>query len=106
LPYLAETIELVDALSAQVNISRRQLERRFQQEVGLTLVHLKQLQRVRRARQLISLNPNLSLVDIAHEAGFYDQPHSIRQFQKVHFLTPGEYREKKRAQNQPERSWT
>lgn len=106
LPYLAETIESVDALSAEVNMSRRQLERRFQQEVGLTLVHLKQLQRVRRARQLISLNPNLSLVDIAQEAGFYDQPHFIRQFQKVHLLTPGEYREKKRAQNHPERSRT
>jgi AraC-like DNA-binding protein len=100
LPRLANTAESVEVLSAQVNISRRQLERRFQQEVGLTLVHLKQLQRVRRARQLISFNPGLSLVDIAHEAGFYDQAHFIRQFQKVHLLTPGEYRDKKLTRRQ------
>lgn len=100
LPRLASTAESVEALSAQVNISRRQLERRFQREVGLTLVHLKQLQRIKWARQLISLNPNLSLVDIAHAAGFYDQAHFIRQFQKVHLLTPGEYRDKKRIQHQ------
>lgn len=96
LPQLSHSTDSVETLSAQVNMGRRQLERRFQQEVGLTLVHLKQLQRIRRARQLISLNPNLPLVDIAQEAGFYDQAHFIRQFQKVHLLTPGEYREKKR----------
>jgi AraC-like DNA-binding protein len=98
LPLLATASESIETLSARINISRRQLERRFQQEVGLTLVHLKQLQRCRRARQLISLNPHSSLTDIAQEAGFYDQAHFIRQFQKVHQLTPGEYRDKKLAQ--------
>lgn len=102
LPYLPNATDSIEALSAQVNIGKRQLERRFQQEVGLTLVHLKQLQRIRRARQLISLNPDLPLVDIAQEAGFYDQAHFIRQFQKIHHLTPGEYRDKKRAQQKPE----
>jgi AraC-like DNA-binding protein len=103
LPHLPNATESIETLSAQVNISRRQLERRFQQEVGLTLVHLKQLQRIRRARQLISLNPDWPLVDIAQEAGFYDQAHFIRQFQKVHQLTPGEYRNRKRVQRNQEK---
>lgn len=104
LPQLSNSSDSIEDMSARVNISRRQLERRFQQEVGLTLVHLKQLQRVRRARQLISLNPHLPLADIAQEAGFYDQAHFIRQFQKVHLLTPGEYREKKRhKEHRPQR---
>lgn len=91
---LSTTNHSVESMSSQIGISRRQLERRFQQEVGLTLVHLKQLQRIRLARQLIRLNPKAPLVDIAHEAGFFDQAHFIRQFQKVQQLTPGAYRDK------------
>ena len=102
LPCLGNTLDSVELLSAQVNIGRRQLERRFKQEVGITLVHLKQLQRIRRARQLISFNPSWSLVDIGNEVGFYDQSHFSRQFQKIHMLTPGQYRDKKRQPKAPE----
>lgn len=88
----------IDLIAGQMNLSRRQLERRFQQEVGLTMVYVKQLQQIKKARQLISINPERPLVDIAHEAGFYDQAHFNRQFQKINQQTPGQYRNKKRAQ--------
>lgn len=95
LPRLPDASDSIETMSAQVNLSRRQLERRFQQEVGLTIVYVKQLQRIKKARQLISLNPERPLVDIAHEAGFYDQAHFNRQFQKINEQTPGQYRDRK-----------
>jgi len=91
----------IETMSAQVNLGRRQLERRFQQEVGLTMVYVKQLQRIKKARQLISLNPERPLVDIAYDAGFYDQAHFNRQFQKINQQTPGQYRNRKLARKDP-----
>lgn len=97
LPALPSATNTIDEMSAEVNLSRRQLERRFRQEVGMTLVQIKQLQRMKKARQLISLNPDKSLIDLAHELGFYDQAHFVHQFQKVNQQSPGEYRDRKRT---------
>lgn len=88
----------VDALSTAVNLSRRQFERIFMQQVGLTPGQLKLLQRVRHARQLINLAPQQALTDIALCSGFYDQAHFIRQFQRVTGQTPGQYRRRKQIQ--------
>ena len=101
LPHLPSAENSIETMSAQVNLSRRQLERRFQQEVGLTMVYVKQLQQIKKARHLISANPERPLVDVVHEAGFYDQAHFNRQFQKINQQTPGQYRDKKRAQKSP-----
>lgn len=88
----------VNQLSLAVNLSRRQFERKFQQQVGVTPGQLKLLQRIRHARQLINLNPQQSLTDIALCSGFYDQPHFIRQFQRITGQTPGQYRQRKQHQ--------
>lgn len=97
LPHLPSAENSIETMSAQVNLSRRQLERRFQHEVGLTMVYVKQLQKIKKARQLISATPERPLVDVAHEAGFYDQAHFNRQFQKINQQTPGQYRNRKLA---------
>ncbi|MDP2716190.1 AraC family transcriptional regulator [Rheinheimera sp.] len=92
------TTPSVSALSAAVNLSRRQFERKFLQQVGLTPGQLKLLQRVRHARQLINLNPQQALTDIALCSGFYDQAHFIHQFQRITGQTPGQYRRRKQNQ--------
>ena len=88
----------VNQLSLAVNLSRRQFERKFQQQVGVTPGQLKLLQRIRYARQLINLNPQQSLTDIALCSGFYDQAHFIHQFQRITGQTPGQYRRRKQSQ--------
>jgi AraC-like DNA-binding protein len=93
-----QTTPSVSELSAGVNLSRRQFERKFLQQVGLTPGQLKLLQRVRHARQLINLNPQQALTDIALCSGFYDQPHFIHQFQRITGQTPGQYRRRKQSQ--------
>ncbi len=98
LPPLLLAQESFDALSAQLPISRRQLERKFQQEVGISPIQLKQLHRIKLARTLISRHPEQPLSHVGQDAGFYDQAHFIRQFQKVTGLTPNQYRQKKMSQ--------
>lgn len=79
-------------------LSRRQLERRFQLEIGLPPAHLKQLHRIKKARQMISANPAIQLSLVAYECGFYDQAHFIRHFQKITGQTPGQYKQRKMSQ--------
>lgn len=98
LPPLLLAQESFDELSAQLPISRRQLERKFQQEVGISPIQLKQLYRIKLARTLISRHPEQPLSHVGQDAGFYDQAHFIRQFQKVTGLTPNQYRQKKMSQ--------
>lgn len=98
LPQLILTQQPIEQLSADLPISRRQLERKFQLEVGFSPNQLKQLYRVKVARTLISQRPEESLTDIGQNAGFYDQAHFIRHFHKITGQTPGEYRQRKMSQ--------
>lgn len=98
LPRLQFSNESIDELSNQITISRRQLERKFREEVGLSPIQVKQFHRIRRARQIIMLHPETALTDVAQEVGFYDQAHFIRHFQKITGQTPGQYRNRKMSQ--------
>ena len=98
LPVMSLGANSIEDLSSQSALSRRQLERKFQQQVGLSPVKLKQLIRIKQARLLISQSPASSLTQIALDTGFYDQAHFIRQFQQITQQTPGEYRQRKMSQ--------
>ncbi|TVR39187.1 MAG: AraC family transcriptional regulator [Cryomorphaceae bacterium] len=89
---LASLAELsVAGLSDTLCYSPRHLTRKFRELTGMnseqTLLYLKYL----KARRLMH-GSNLSLSQIAHSAGFFDQPHFIRTFKQFTRLTPGEYR--------------
>lgn len=98
LPLLSDAHCSIEELSHRATISRRQLERKFQQQVGLSPNKLKQLLRVKQVRQLINQAPTRSLTQLAVDLGFYDQAHFIRQFQQVTGQTPGQYRQRKLSQ--------
>ena len=88
----------MDELIKNQAIGRRQLERKFQQEIGLSPLQLKQLNRVKQARKAISQNPVRPLIEVALDCGFYDQPHFIHHFQKITGQTPGQYKTRKMSQ--------
>lgn len=96
--HFLHTDQNFELLVEQQPLSRRQLERKFQQEIGLSPAHLKQLQRVKKARALIAANPALQLTYVAQDCGFYDQAHFIRHFQKITGQTPGQYKQRKMSQ--------
>lgn len=97
-PKFLHTNMQFEELIKQEAISRRQLERKFQQEIGLSPAQLKQLHRIKQARESISKDPVRSLTDIALDCGFYDQAHFIRHFQKITGQTPGQYKQRKMSQ--------
>lgn len=80
LPYLADAVHL----------GQRQLERLYQEQVGLSPKKIAQLRRVRQARAVLKQNSH-TLADVAYRCGFYDQAHFIREFKAVIGLTPGAY---------------
>jgi len=88
----------LDTLIEQQPLSRRQLERKFQQEIGISPAYLKQLYKVKKARELIASNPTQPLTQIALDCGFFDQAHFIRHFQKITGQTPGQYKQRKMSQ--------
>ncbi|WP_339671193.1 helix-turn-helix domain-containing protein [Dasania marina] len=93
---LAPISQLSSQLSTQPSaqtLSQRQLDRLFQQQLGLSPKQYSRLRQADYARQLLKQAPTQhSLTDISYQAGFYDQAHFIRQFRQVVGITPGSYR--------------
>ncbi|MGE6434886.1 helix-turn-helix domain-containing protein [Shewanella baltica] len=98
LPKLIQTQASLENFYSQLPLSRRQYERRFKQETGLSPAQLLQLNRVKVARNLLCQSPNLSLVQVAFDCGFYDQAHLHQHFVRVTQQTPGQYKKRKMSQ--------
>ncbi len=69
------------------DISRRTVQRRFVQAIGLTHNTIKQIERARHALDL--LQQGALILDVVHEAGYYDQPHLTRSMRRWLGQTPG-----------------
>jgi AraC-like DNA-binding protein len=81
----------IDELSKQININRRQLERKFSSAIGLSP---KQLSRTIRLQAMLKilLNKNFtSLTTLAYEGEFYDQAHFIKDFKEFTGFTPKQF---------------
>lgn len=77
----------VDQLASDAGVSSRQLERRFQREVGIgpkLLARIVRFQQVFRAVEQC----NAAWADVAVECGYYDQAHLIRDFNQFAQQTP------------------
>lgn len=67
----------VGALARQLGLSVDSLEKRFRRVAGASPKQLAAILRLRRA--IAAHRPGLSLTRLAQDAGYYDQPHFIRQ---------------------------
>jgi methylphosphotriester-DNA--protein-cysteine methyltransferase len=68
----------VGALALDLGMSVDGLEKRFRRAVGASPKQLASIVRLRRA--IGSHGRGSTLTQLAHDAGYYDQPHFIRQF--------------------------
>jgi AraC-like DNA-binding protein len=73
--------ELADA-------SARTIRYRFQHSTGLRQNYIRQIKRAQHAREL--LHQGNSIVDIAHDLGYADQPHLTRSLKRILGYTPRE----------------
>ncbi|MES0049995.1 GlxA family transcriptional regulator [Mesorhizobium sp. M0053] len=81
----------VDLVAKYVGLSRRQLERKFTNNLGITPSQAFRLIRLDHA-ELLLLTTDKSLADIALETGFSDDSHLVRQFRHHRGMTPHAFR--------------
>jgi len=78
-----------DVLSGRTQaLSVRSLQRRFLHVTGLTYKTIQQIERARQA--LTMLQAGRPIVDVVHEAGYFDQPHLTRSLKLFAGQTPSE----------------
>src|SRR5262245_22574436 len=75
-------------LSSITGISRRHLERRFRDEVGLGAKHVARIVRVHHAMRVLQAHPSFGGADIAARCGYTDQAHLIRECRELTGTTP------------------
>lgn len=90
----------IESLCEPLGIGRRQLERRFQRDIGLSPAEYRQKLRVQRARWLLQ-HTDLDVVEVGLECGFQDATHFARVLRRALGLSPRELRAAGRGATDP-----
>lgn len=81
----------IEELASQHFITQRQLERYFNQSVGVSVKAFSNIIRFRSVLRSIQQNTQLSLEDIALKHGYYDHAHLTRDIKKYTGTTPSRH---------------
>jgi len=81
----------VNQLAREVNMSRRNLERHFIGQVGLSPKSFSCIARIKNALELIIFQPMSAWKEISQKLEYADQAHFFHEFKKFTGKTPGEY---------------
>jgi transcriptional regulator GlxA family with amidase domain len=79
----------IDALSTLTSVPRRQLERRFHSDVGLSPKSFARLLRMNRAARMVL--DEVPLADVAAACGYFDQAHMENNFRRLVTQSPQEW---------------
>ncbi len=80
-----------DELSDQLNIHRRQLERKFSSVIGLSPKQLSKIIRIQSTLKMMANNQFTSLTSVAYEGNYYDQAHFIKDFKEFTGMSPKKF---------------
>ena len=80
----------IDAVARHTETTRRHLERRFDETVGITPKRLARIVRFQRALKMLNARPDGVATALA--CGYTDQPHFIREFTELAGCPPGAHR--------------
>jgi AraC-like DNA-binding protein len=78
----------IDQLASDACLSNRQFERVFQERIGLPPKYFSRLVRFAQAWIIKEQQPHISWIKIAHECGYFDQRHLIRDFHEFAGVNP------------------
>jgi AraC-like DNA-binding protein len=82
----------VSSLTEFTGYHERKLERTFIQSIGISPKRFSNIIKLHVfLKQLRDRSAQVNLTHLGYEAGYYDQPHLIREFKKYTGLTPGQY---------------
>jgi AraC-like DNA-binding protein len=90
----------VDDAAARVGMSIRQFERRFAEQVGMPPKRYARIVRFNAALNAKMTAPRRLWTDIAHEVGYYDQMHMVKDFERFAGESPSTFF--RRFQGMPE----
>src|SRR6185436_2236240 len=86
----------IDELADCCHLSVRQLERGFQQVVGISPKALARTLRFDRAKTRLMFDPDVDLTRLEQDCGYFDQAHFIKDFRAFAGKTPTEFVEQLR----------
>jgi len=81
----------IDALSKEVAYSKRQLNRLFKLQVGISPKEFSQVHAVQNCITMLK-KEKMSMVDVAVDGGYFDQTHFIKTFKKYCGVTPENFK--------------
>jgi AraC-like DNA-binding protein len=81
----------VKQISDVLHLGERQLERTFGEQIGLSPKQFLRTIRFRALLKSLQQQPSINLTHLAHDAGYYDQPHFNREFRMMAGITPKQY---------------
>jgi AraC-like DNA-binding protein len=78
----------IDKIASLSCLSLRQFERKCHERIGMPPRFFARIARFSKAYRLRESQPSLNWTAIAHQSGYYDQMHFIRDFKKFAGVTP------------------
>lgn len=93
--HYSEDISLSD-VAIYANVNPNYLSGSFQKEMGVSIREFITGERMKAAKQLL-VEGGLRVCDVAEAVGIHDVKYFSRLFKKAEGITPGEYRERQRA---------
>lgn len=90
LPYILKNgnLDSISTLASECCISIRQLERLFQQRIGLPPQYYARLVRFTKAWMMKEKKPAVNWTQLAHQCGYFDQMHLVHDFKEFAGGTP------------------
>jgi AraC-like DNA-binding protein len=91
----------IGALAEEIGWSQRHFIAGFRAQIGLPPKMFARVLRFSQAVRLLNGSPATAWTQIAHDCGYYDQAHFIRDFRAFAGSTPGEYARARPASRAP-----
>ena len=83
----------IGELARKVGYTDRHCRGRFKKMFGITLARYNRIMRFQNAVKMICSKNSVSLTNIAHSNGYFDQAHFIKEFKKFATYPPTKFRE-------------
>lgn len=100
LSLIDDAVELIDlhkgsisvvAVAEHLKISKRYLEKKFLEKVGVSPKFYARIKRFSHLSNILAHSPKVDWQDIVYQSGFHDQSHLVKEFMEFNQMNPTDY---------------